>query len=74
MRQIKYRDLDSHFTESKESLFLSEPRIPRKLKKKIKVWCGIHWGGLDNGQKLWYYMEQSNPNYKKFLIKKICER
>lgn len=47
-------------------------RIPRKLKKMVKHHAGIHWSGFTNGQRLWYYMEKVNPEYKSFLISKIC--
>lgn len=71
---INYKDLDKYFTAPKViSPFYGDVRIPRKLKKKVKVFCGVHWDGLTNGERLWYYMEKSNPDYKRFLIKKICE-
>lgn len=72
---MKYSELDKHFTLPNRSIspFYGEEKLPRKLKKKVKKFCGIHWGGLTNGQRLWYYLEKSNPNYKSFLIKKICE-
>lgn len=53
------------------SPFYGEIRIPRKLKKKVKSFSGVHWTGLSNAQRLWYYLENSNPEYRKFLIKKI---
>lgn len=47
-------------------------KIPRKLKKKVKMFCGVHWDGLTNGQRLWYYLEKQNNDYKRYLIKMIC--
>jgi len=72
---IKYEDLDKHFTLRKHPIspFYGHIRIPRKLKKKVKKYVGVHWCGLTNGQRLWHYMEKDNMNYKKFLIKKLCE-
>ena len=43
-------------------------RIPRKLKKKTKSFCGIFWHLLDNRQRVWYYMK---PNHKQEIINKI---
>jgi len=72
---MKYADLDIHFTApSVISPFYKETKIPRKLKKKVKSWCGIHWTGLSNGQRLWYYLECKNKNYKRYLIKQMCIR
>jgi len=48
-------------------------RIPRKLKKEVKVFCNVHWVWLSNPQRMWYYMEKNKSEYKSFLIKKICE-
>ena len=71
---MDYEQLDKHFTAPKRiSPFYDATRIPRKLKKKVKAFCWIHWNGLDNGQRLWYYLEKVNPNYKRYLIKKVCE-
>ena len=71
---MDYTDLDKHFTAPEIiSPFYVDIRIPRKLKKKVKAWCGISWGGLNNREALWYYLESSNPNYKRFLIKKMCQ-
>lgn len=53
------------------SPFYGNIRIPRKLKKKVKMFCGVHWHGLTNGQRLWYYMEKQNKNYKQYLINLI---
>lgn len=69
-----FDDLDNHFTLPKrfgKQPFYGQCRIPRKLKKKIKNYVGIHWNGLNNGQRIWHYMEKSNPDYKRFLIKNI---
>jgi len=43
-------------------------RIPRKLKKKITLSKEY----LDINQLLWWYLEFSNPEYKKFLIQQLC--
>ena len=72
---MTYSELDKHFTEPKTlSPFYGDVRIPRKFKKKVKKWCGLSWEGNSNEARLWYYMEKSNPHYKRFLIKKICEK
>lgn len=55
------------------SPFYGDIRIPRKLKKLVKAFNGIHWVGLDNGQRLWYYLEHTNNDYKQFIINHICK-
>lgn len=69
---MKYEDLDKHFTLPKVISF-SDNKIPRKLKKKVRVFCSVHWKSLSNGQRMWYYLGKSNPRYRTFLIKKICD-
>jgi len=73
---MKYDELDKCFTTpSKISPFYDDfCRIPRKLKKRVKEYNGVYWSGLTNGQRLWYYLEKRNFNYKRFLIKKIYEK
>mgnify|MGYP006420543349 CR=1 FL=1 len=46
-------------------------RIPRKLKKEVKIYCGSSWNLLHNSQRLWHYLGYTNPKYKKFIIKEI---
>ena len=73
-REIPYKELDKHFTApAVVSPFYGDAKIPRKLKKKVKKWCGVHWGGLSNGERLWCFLESHNINYRSFLIKKVCE-
>jgi len=71
--KIPYGELDKYFIAPKRiSPFCAENiRIPRRLKKKVKQFCWVFWYGLTNGQRLWYYMEESNQDYKRFLIKKV---
>lgn len=74
---IPYKDLDKHFTAPKRlsPFYPKNVRIPRKLKKKVKAWCGEKsFEGLTNGETLWYYMEKHNNDYKRFLIKRICQQ
>lgn len=71
MKKWKYEELDKHFTEP-NILQLNVIKIPRKLKKEVKKFCSVHWINLTNSQRIWYYFEKSNPNYKLYLIKKIC--
>lgn len=75
MKVILYENLEKHFTAPKRiSPFYDDNiRIPRKLKKKVKRFCGIQYKRLTNVKRLWYYMESSNPNYKRYLIKMICK-
>jgi hypothetical protein len=71
---MNYNNLEERFVTPKRlSPFYNEVKIPRKLKKKVKKFCGVSWGNLTNSQRLWYYLEFSNPTYKKFLITKIIE-
>lgn len=48
-------------------------KIPRKMKKKAKAYCGPLFRLLTNGQRLWLFMEKSNFEYKRFLIMQICK-
>lgn len=75
MKDIAYKNLDKHFTLRKRSIspFYGNIRIPRKLKKKVKKFCGVHYKNLKNGQILWFYLDHVNLNYKRFLIKHIIE-
>ena len=76
MKRYSYEELEKHFTSPKRiSPFYDDDdnvKIPRKLKKKVKMFCGVHWDGLTNGQRLWYYLEKQNNDYKRYLIKMIC--
>ena len=73
--KIPFENLDKYFIAPEViSPFYNEVRIPRKLKKKVKSWCGDNWYNLTNAQRLWYYLEKSNPNYKRFLIKEVIRR
>lgn len=72
---MTYTELDNHFTAPEVlSPFYGDIKIPRKLKKKVKKFVGVHWTDQTNGERLWHYLETQNPNYKRFLIKKICEK
>lgn len=74
---IEYKDLDKHFTAPKNIgnvSFFNCKRVPRKFKKKWKhILCGNRYDFLNLNQKLWYIQYLTNPNYNRFLIKKICE-
>jgi hypothetical protein len=59
--------------KEKLSPYYNINRIPRKLKKKVKKFCGIHWYNLDNNQRMWYCLE-TKPKYKWRIILKICEK
>jgi len=74
MKSCQYEDLEKHFTKpTRVSPFYDDDtKIPRKLKKRVKKFCGIHYKSLTNGQRLWYYMEKSNPLYKRYIIKMVC--
>ena len=71
---IEYDVLDKHFIAPKQisPFYKNDIKIPRKLKKKVKTFCGIHYSDKSNAQRLWHYLEKKNPNYKRFLIKQIC--
>lgn len=74
-RRYEYEDLEKHFTAPiiLSPVYPDNIKLPRKLKKKVKHYCWIHWVGLTNTQRLCYYMDKSNPDYKSFLIKQICK-
>lgn len=46
-------------------------RISRKLKKKVKLWCDVHYNGLTNEERLWDYLEKKNSEYKLYIIDNI---
>ena len=72
---IPYNELEKHFiAPSIISPFYSDEKIPRKLKKKIKKYLGVHWKNLTNGERRWHYLEKQNSNYKRFLIKEITKK
>lgn len=66
--RYKFEDLEKHFTMPKNRHKIHK-RIPRRLKKLVKSFCGSRWDRLTNGERLWYYLEHSNPDYKSFRIK-----
>ena len=72
---IEYKDLEKHFTapEVISPFYADGMRIPRKLKKKVKTYVGVHWDKSNQSVSLWHYMEKSNPDYKRFLIKQVCK-
>lgn len=73
MSKIKYENLEKHFTKGEGPLY-GNVRIPRKLKKRVKQYMGVHWDGFSNVIRLWDYLGFINPNYKSFLIKEICKK
>jgi hypothetical protein len=72
--KIPYEKLDKCFTAPKviSSFFTYKKgnRVPRKFKKKWKHILDFKFNDLN--QNLWYILEYTNPNYKRFLIKRIC--
>lgn len=75
LKMINYYNLDKHYTSPKRisPFYVGIKRIPRKLKKRVKSFCGVSWKLLSNEQRLWYYLGKSNNNYKRFLIKTIVK-
>ncbi len=75
---IPYEELDRHFTAPsslKYKPFWCCKRVPRKFKKKWKhILQGDRYDFLTLNQKLWYILTIINPNYNRFLIKKLCEK
>lgn len=73
MKNILYENLEKAFvTPKKVSPFYDDVKIPRKLKKKVKIYCGVYWKKFTNPQRLWYYLDKSNSKYKRYLIKTMC--
>ena len=66
--------IKNQFTLPKQisPFYVNNIKMPRKLKKKVKCYCGVYWKNLTNGQRLWCYMDKDNLNYKRFIIKEIC--
>jgi len=56
MCRYNYNDLENHFTLPVRMRVITGSfndnniKIPRKLKKKVKKYNGIHWKLLTNGQ------------------------
>jgi hypothetical protein len=67
---VCYKNLEKYFTIPK--VIKPVTKIPRRLKKKIKCTHGMLLNGLTKTQMIWYYLEYLNPDYKRFLIKQIC--
>lgn len=74
-KEIKYSELDKHFTAPRViSPFYRHKRQPRKLKKKINAFIQSKgYTFLKPNQRLWLYLMETNPNYGAFLIKQICK-
>lgn len=77
MKVIPYNELERHFTIPKnwkagEQVFYENiRRVPRKFKKKHKnILQNKKYAHLNLSVKLWILI---NPDYKRFLIKKVCE-
>ena len=74
MKNILYENLEKAFvTPKKVSPFYDDVKISRKMKKKVKIYCGVYWNKITNPQRLWYYLDKSNPDYKSFLVKIMCK-
>lgn len=70
-KEIPYDELGKHF---KEPINKDVKRIPRKLKKKWNfILQSDYLKRFPLDVKLWYILEYTNPNYKRFLIKNIIE-
>lgn len=75
MKTVDYKDLEKYFTQPEIfSPMYEDTKIPRKLKKKVKKVCGIHWNLCTNSQRLWIYLGETNNNYKRYIIKQICKK
>lgn len=78
-KSVEYSDLERHYiAPSNISPFYNFKRIPRKMKKKLKdfdyILKGQQYSFLDINQKLWFILGFTNPDYKRFLIKKITQQ
>lgn len=71
---IPYSELGRHFTEPKMDFREKYSKLPRKIKKKIKKKLGWYGEGRDASTLYWMYLDYVNPDYKRFLIKKITEK
>lgn len=76
-KTIPYNELERHFTApknwqaGKEVFNKDVKRVPRKFKKKWEsVFQNKNYSHFDLKVKLWIILD---PEYKKFLIKKLCE-
>lgn len=52
--------------------YYNYPRLPRKLKKRMKRISGIHYQKFINNS-FWYYQTLINPRHIQNIINKICE-
>jgi len=75
IKQRDYFDLDRHFVAPKviSPFYGKMKRISRRVKKDLKKVFLYDLKHLTLGQKLWYKLNIENPDYVRFLIKKICE-
>lgn len=73
LKNIDYNELEHYFTLPKmASPFYNYRKLPRKKKKMMAKFLNAkHMEHLTLNQKLWYMLEFTNPNYKRFLIKMI---
>lgn len=74
IKKIDYFDLERHFTAPKViSPFYGEiKRLPRKVKKDLNK-LFFFKTTLTLGQKMWYRLSIKNPDYVRYITKKICE-
>lgn len=73
--KIPYEELNRCFTAPKVIspffAYKKGTRLPRKFKKKWKHILNVNFCTLN--QKLWWILEYTNSNYKRFLIKRISD-
>ena len=70
---MKYKNKEFQIPNRISPFYSNVKKIPRKLKKKIKKFTGCHYSDLTNEQRLWYYLEHKNKDYRDFLIHLICK-
>ena len=73
MTDLEYDNLEKRFIEPNKPFGYNVNRMPRKLKKKVKKYCGVFYKFLTTSQRLWQYLEKDCMYYKTFLIKKTIE-
>lgn len=83
MKLIDYSDLNRHFTypiKRGKVYFFEYKKLPRKLKKKLKILYLEHKLYMNPCKKeemnisLWESLWITNPNYIRFIIKHTIEK
>jgi hypothetical protein len=51
--------------------YFQHKKLPRKLKKKVKSFCGFYYKTMDVNVALWYYFSYNHPTIHQGIINRI---